>query len=168
MTYKSTASFLIFLVLFISFSSLTSCGENKTVPATKTEITFKKEGELQLIKASNDSILQAIDIEIADNNYERETGLMYRKSLEGNHGMLFIFEQEQYLAFYMKNTHISLDILYINNKLEVVDIYESTTPLNDMALPSKSMAKYVLELNAGKVSEWNIAVGDGIAYKVLK
>lgn len=167
MTLKNSAFILLFGVLLATCSLQMACTENKTIPAKKVDIKFKKEGELQLIKASNDSILKTIDIEIADNNYERETGLMYRKSLEPNHGMLFIFEEEQYLAFYMKNTHITLDILYINSAMQIVDIYKNTTPFDDTALPSKSIAKYVLELNAGKADEWNVAVGDLIFYKVL-
>ncbi|MGF1557447.1 DUF192 domain-containing protein [Paucihalobacter sp.] len=159
-------------ILAIAFVSITvglhvSCKEDKPVPSKKLDIKFKKEGVLKIVRASNDSILKTIDIEIADNDYERETGLMYRSTMENNQGMLFIFEDEQYLAFYMKNTMIPLDILYINANNTIVDIYKSTTPYNDKALPSKSIAKYVLELKAGLADEWQIEVGDSISYSVL-
>ncbi len=145
-----------------------ACKEDKSVAAKKLDIKFKKEGELKIVRASNDSILKTIDIEIADNNYERETGLMYRNTMQKNQGMLFIFDNEQYLAFYMKNTIIPLDILYINANNTIVDIYKSTTPYSNEALPSKSIAKYVLELNAGLADEWQIEIGDSISYNVLE
>lgn len=145
-----------------------ACKENKSLAVKKLDIKFKKEGELKIVRASNDSILKTIDIEIADNNYERETGLMYRNTMQKNQGMLFIFDNEQYLAFYMKNTIIPLDILYINANNTIVDIYKSTTPYSNEALPSKSIAKYVLELNAGLADEWQIEIGDSISYNVLE
>lgn len=143
---------------------VTSCDDAKKQTPKPVEITFKKDGELGIYKSETDSLLQQIDIEIADTPYKRETGLMYRNELGEQQGMLFIFEESQYLAFYMKNTKISLDIIYLNEDKEIVDIYENTTVMDETALPSKSIAKYVLELNAGKVQEWHIEIGDYIRF----
>jgi uncharacterized membrane protein (UPF0127 family) len=143
---------------------VTSCDDAKKQTPKPVEITFKKDGKLGIYKSENESLLQQIDIEIADTPYKRETGLMYRNELGDQQGMLFIFEESQYLAFYMKNTKISLDIIYLNEDKEIVDIYENTTVMDETALPSKSIAKYVLELNAGKVQEWHIEIGDYIRF----
>lgn len=143
---------------------LTSCENAKTPKPTQVEIIFKKDGELSIYKAQTDSLLQQIDIEIADTAYKRETGLMYRNELGKQQGMLFIFEEAQYLAFYMKNTKISLDIIYINEDKEIINIFENTLVMDETALASKSIAKYVLELNAGKVQKWGIEIGDYIRF----
>lgn len=152
-------------IVAMSFGLMvTSCDDAKKQTPKPVEITFKKDGELGIYKSETDSLLQQIDIEIADTPYKRETGLMYRHELGEQQGMLFIFEESQYLAFYMKNTKISLDIIYLNEDKEIVDIYENTTVMDETALPSKSIAKYVLELNAGKVQEWHIEIGDYIRF----
>lgn len=143
---------------------VTYCEDAKKQTPKPVEITFKKDGELGIYKSETDSLLQQIDVEIANTPYKRETGLMYRNALGDQQGMLFIFEESQYLTFYMKNTKISLDIIYLNEDKEIVDIYENTTVMDETALPSKSIAKYVLELNAGKVQEWHIEIGDYIRF----
>jgi uncharacterized membrane protein (UPF0127 family) len=143
---------------------VTYCEDAKKQTPKPVEITFKKDGELSIYKSQTDSLLQQIDIEIADTPYKRETGLMYRNELGEQQGMLFIFEEAQYLAFYMKNTKISLDILYLNEDKEIVEIYENTVIMDETALPSNSIAKYVLEVNAGKAKEWQIETGDYIKF----
>jgi len=141
-----------------------SCEKNKTTKPKPIEISFKKDSELSIYKSQTNSLLQKIDVEIANTPYKRETGLMYRNQLGQQQGMLFIFEEAQYLAFYMKNTKISLDIIYLDDNKEIIDIYEHTVAMDETALPSKSIAKYVLELNAGKVKDWNIEPGDYIRF----
>lgn len=167
MTNYKTKQFLALAILSTVLGFNFSCKENKSVPAKKAEIIFKKEGELKLIKVQNDSILTTIDIEVADNDYERETGLMYRSAMQNHQGMLFVFDNEQYLAFYMKNTIIPLDILYINSDQKIIDIYKNTIPYSEEALPSSAIAKYVLEVNGGLTDEWQITIGDSISYSVL-
>ena len=80
----------------------------------KIFIELKKEGEIKIRKATSDSIIATLDIEIADDDYSTQTGLMYRKSMEDDQAMLFIFEEEIPRAFYMKNTQFALDIIFIN------------------------------------------------------
>lgn len=152
-----------FLTLSLISALLFSCGnEPKDSTIETAEIEFKKEGELYLLK-SGDSI-KKLDIEIADTQYERETGLMYRKSMEENQGMLFIYPEEALRSFYMKNTYIPLDIIYYSKDSSVVSFQENAEPMNETSLPSEKPAQFILELNAGKVKEWNIDVGDKIDF----
>lgn len=165
MTYFGFGKITYVAIVAILFGLIvTSCEDAKKHTPKPVEITFKKDGELSIYKSQTDSLLQQIDIEIADTPYKRETGLMYRNELGEQQGMLFIFEEAQYLAFYMKNTKISLDILYLNENKEIVEIYENTVIMDETALPSKSIAKYVLEVNAGKAKEWQIETGDYIKF----
>ncbi len=160
-----------FKIVLLSFSTVTlmtvaSCKEEaKTVKQKK--VTFKKEGELHLIKASNDSVIQILDIEIADNEFETQTGLMYRDSMKENRGMLFVFPDSRPRSFYMKNTRFPLDIIYLDDNNTIVSFQENAQPLNENSLPSNAPAKYVLEVNAGLVKKWQLEVGDKMNYTKL-
>ncbi|MDC7997687.1 DUF192 domain-containing protein [Gilvibacter sediminis] len=136
---------------------------NKSV--TATEISFTKEGSLTIVKPDSVGSIQ-IDIEVADNDYERQTGLMYRNSMEEKQGMLFIMDQERQQAFYMKNTRFPLDIIYVGSDQKVVSIQKNAQPLNTSSLPSGAPAKYVLELNGGLTDKWNIKPGDSLSWQI--
>ncbi|AFL80089.1 hypothetical protein Aeqsu_0579 [Aequorivita sublithincola DSM 14238] len=128
------------------------------------EITFTKEGELSLLKAENDSIIATLDIEIADDEYSTQTGLMYRHSMDGNQGMLFIFDDSLPRSFYMKNTEIPLDIIYFNAKKEIVSIQKNAKSFDETSLPSEAASQYVLEVNAGLSDRWKLGKGDRIKF----
>ncbi len=145
-----------------------SCKEKTETKVLTKEVTFKKEGELKLIRNANDSIVASLDIEIADDDYQIQTGLMYRKSMKMNHGMLFIFKYENILSFYMKNTEIPLDIIYLNSSKKVVAISQNTKPFDKTSLSSTAPALYVLEVNAGLTKQWNIMPGDRIEWTETK
>ncbi|MEP3837900.1 MAG: DUF192 domain-containing protein [Algibacter sp.] len=153
-----------FSLLFISviLMGISSCNEDKKV-IKQTEVHFTKEGELNIIKAS-DSKAITLDIEIADTDFDIQTGLMYRDSMENNQGMLFVFKDEDERFFYMKNTKIPLDLIYIDANKTIVSFQKNAKPFDESSLPSNAPAKYVLEINAGLVDFWGIAVGDIIKY----
>ncbi len=149
--------------------SVINCKEDKP---TKTEgqviLNFKKEGVLKIKKADSDSIIKTLDIEIADNEYETQTGLMYRTKLETNQGMLFIFPDVDFRSFYMKNTKIPLDIIYIDEAKTIVSVQKNAKPFDETSLPSDAPAKYVLEINGGLSDAWQLSVGDRISFEVLE
>lgn len=152
-------------LIFLVFLSVLNCKEEKT---TKSEdqvvVKFKREGILAIKKADSNTVIKTIDIEIADNDYETQTGLMYRNKLEANHGMLFIFPDTDFRSFYMKNTKIPLDIIYIAENKTIVSVQKNAKPFDETSLPSDAPAKYVLEINGGFFDEWQLAIGDKISY----
>jgi uncharacterized membrane protein (UPF0127 family) len=155
---------LIYIVAIGFFClSISSCKEDKKV-IKPIVINFKKEGELTIKKASNDSVIKSIDIEIADDEYQTQTGMMYRDSMKDTQGMLFVFPKASYHSFYMKNTRIPLDIIYIDSEKKIVSIQKNAKPFDETSLPSNAPAQYVLEVNAGLSDTWNIEVGDLIDY----
>lgn len=160
MFFKRFSFLVIFTFIFFTFS-ISACKDDKNV-VTQTEITFKKEGELKIIK--KDSTTVTLDIEIANTEFETQTGLMYRDVMAKNQGMLFIFNDETERYFYMKNTKIPLDIIYINANKTIVSFQKNAKPMDETSLPSNLPAKYVLEVNAGLVDIWGISVGDSINY----
>lgn len=144
-----------------------SAGSSITTTAEKGP-QFKKEGVLYFLSKVNNDTLRQIDIELATNDQERAQGLMDRKSMSDTQGMLFIFPHEEEQSFWMKNTYISLDIIYINEKKEIVSVQKYTTPLSEESLPSFKKAQYVLEVNAGFCDKYHIAYGDKISYKEIR
>jgi YVTN family beta-propeller protein len=104
-------------------------------------------------------------VDVANDPEEQSRGLMFRKSMEWNNGMLFVYEDVKYLSFWMKNTYIPLDMIFVDKDLRIVDIKEDVQPCplqEDIcpSYPSKQPAKYVLEVNAGFVQQNGITVGD--------
>jgi hypothetical protein len=122
---------------------------------------FKKEGELTFVDSTGNPTVK-IDIEIADNDYERQLGLMNRESMDEMQGMLFIFPEEKFQSFWMMNTLFSLDILFINSQKEIVTIHKNTKPLSELSYPSSKPAVYVLEVNAGFCERHNVNLGDKV------
>lgn len=129
------------------------------------EPAFKKEGELEFLSKDGKQTVRKVDIEIAENDDERMQGLMYRKSMDDNKAMLFIFEKEEPQSFWMKNTIMSLDIIYVNGKKEIVKIFKNTIPFSEKSLPSEKPATYVVEVAAGFTDRYGIHEGDMINFQ---
>ena len=159
---KSAFQLVVLLTLGVSCLQFQSCKEEQRV-IKPVVIEFKKEAEL-VLKNANDSIIKKLDIEIADDEYKTQTGLMYRDQMGELQGMLFVFPDEDFRSFYMKNTNIPLDIIYIDADKKIVSFQKNTQPNNEISLPSNAPAKYVLEINAGLADEWQLEVGDKMEY----
>ena len=123
--------------------------------------TFTKEGELTFIDSLG-TLKSKIDIEIADNMYERSLGLMNRNEMKETQGMLFIFPKLELQSFWMRNTLISLDIMFVNDQKKIVTIHENTKILSETSYPSSEPSIYVVEVLAGFAERHNIQVGDKI------
>lgn len=129
------------------------------------EPQFKKEGQLEFIAFKDKDTIRKIDIEIADNDDKRMQGLMYRRSMDDEKGMLFIFQREEPQSFWMKNTVIPLDIMFVNKNKEIIKIHKSTTPFSEKSLPSEKPATYVVEVNGGFSDKYGIREGDLINFQ---
>ena len=103
-------------------------------------------------------------MELATNEEEHARGLMFRKEMDENKGMLFIFTNEDWRSFWMHNTLIPLDIIYVNAKREVVSICKNTNTLDDTSLPSEAPAMYVIEINAGLCDKYGIDKGTKVNF----
>ena len=127
------------------------------------DIDFTRDGELSIFK--NDSLIQTIEVEFAKNDEERALGLMYRSSMDEHQGMWFIFPEEAPRSFYMRNTEIPLDIIYLDKDKKVVSIAKNARPYDETSLPSEKPAMYVLEINGGLSDKWGIEKGDRMEVK---
>ena len=146
---------------------------NKELPEKKIPIEsvipidkakFIKEGKVIFFnKETKDKIIQ-IDVEIADNPDEIATGLMYRHFMPDKAGMLFIYEETQPLAFWMKNTYIPLDIIFVDENMQIVTIKKNAKPLSEKLILSNRDSMYVVEVNAGFCDKYFIKSGDYLSY----
>ncbi|MDR5591837.1 DUF192 domain-containing protein [Christiangramia sp. SM2212] len=152
--------------LSLILSSTLSCEDEKKQPESiETEpIAFKKEAELYLIKANSGDTIKKLDIELAESDYEHQTGLMYRDSMKDDQGMLFIYDSERIRSFYMKNTYIPLDIIYYEADSTLVSIQKNATPRDETSLPSEGPTQFILEINGGLSDEWGLEKDDRFSF----
>lgn len=126
--------------------------------------SFDKEGELTFIDGDTGEEIITIDIEKAETAEEQEIGLMYRRDMEESQGMLFIGTEEEEKGFWMKNTYIALDIIYVNANREIVSIGKYAKPQSTESIPSGVPAQYVVEVVAGFCDKYGIGEGDKISF----
>ena len=100
---------------------------------------------------------QELSLDLADNEQKRSYGLMNREDMRPNSGMLFIWKDSQIRNFWMKNTHFNLDLFFLNNHGEIIEIYKNAKAFDETYIKSKEKVKYVLEMNAG---EQNFQIGN--------
>jgi len=114
---------------------------------------------LEIVSASG---VHAFTVELATNDAERERGLMYRRELPEGHGMLFDFKRDQPVSFWMHNTYVSLDMMFIRGDGRIARIEENAQPESDRLIPSGVPVRAVLEVIAGTAHALGIKAGDRV------
>lgn len=112
--------------------------------------------------------VHVFDVELAATPDERSKGLMFRRELPEGQGMLFDFGGEGHVAMWMKNTYVSLDMIFIRADGTIVRIAENTVPLSETTIPSGAPVKAVLEVVAGTTKRLGIAPGDRVAHRIFR
>ncbi|MGA9139634.1 MAG: DUF192 domain-containing protein [Methanocella sp.] len=111
---------------------------------------------------ASDGNVTRLSLEIADTPEEHRTGLMNRSSLARDAGMLFVFDNDQTRYFWMDNTLIPLDMIFISKDLTIIDIHDNATPLSRDGIMSSGPCRFVLEVNGGMCDAIGIDVGDRV------
>lgn len=149
----------------------------KVLPAFKTKTKTHVSSKVKLNNAAEDysqgsawfisetgDTLANVDVEISDTDYKITKGLMDRSQMRENQGMLFVFNNMEKRSFWMKNTKIPLDIIYITQEGLIDSYYQSTTPYSVEPLPSSGAAQYVLEVNGGYMERHQLRKGTKFIY----
>jgi uncharacterized protein len=123
-------------------------GSGTGAPAPQSAVVLKTGASTNRVK-----------VEIVRTPEDRARGLMFRKQLPQSQGMLFIFDAEEIQSFWMENTYIPLDMIFINTKLEVVGVVENASPLTRTSRRVDTPSLYVLEVNAGFARQHGIGKG---------
>ncbi|WP_213775417.1 DUF192 domain-containing protein [Bradyrhizobium sp. dw_78] len=122
---------------------------------------------VQPLEIATKTGVHVFSVEMATTEEEKTTGLMYRKELADGKGMLFDFSPEQEVSMWMKNTYISLDMIFIRADGRILRIAENTEPLSTRIIPSNGPVKGVLEVIAGTAQKYGIRPGDRVAHPLF-
>jgi uncharacterized membrane protein (UPF0127 family) len=104
-----------------------------------------------------------LDVEVADNERTREQGLMFRRELGAGQGMIFLFGTEQEITMWMKNTYISLDMVFIGDDWRIVHIAKNAEPFSTDVISSIRPASRVIEIAAGQADKLGLKAGDKVS-----
>jgi uncharacterized protein len=115
--------------------------------------------------ASGEHVFQ---VEVVREERERNRGLMFRQDLAPDRGMLFDYDPPQEVAFWMKNTYIPLDIIFIDASGRIIRVAEMTTPLSLERIPSGGLTRGVLEIKGGLASKLGIKAGDRVRHALFE
>ena len=158
------ASAALVIVIFLVLPDRDSVPDQVNNPdAVSGSIAFREDALLTF--ASSQGIRRAaIVVEIAADDATRTKGLMGRTSLDETQGMLFIFPEEDMRSFWMANTPLPLDIIFVDASRKIVTIQRNTVPYSEESVPSTAPAQYVVEVNAGFCDRHDIIEGDVISW----
>lgn len=124
--------------------------------------------ELQTLEIASKSGVHAFAVELAVTPEQQSRGLMFRQTLPEGQGMLFDFKREQELTFWMKNTYVSLDMIFIRGDGRILRIAENTEPLSERLIHSGGPVRAVLEVVAGTAHKLGIEPGDRVAHPIFR
>jgi uncharacterized membrane protein (UPF0127 family) len=116
-----------------------------------------------LMPAGRDPV--SVRVELARTEAERRRGLMFRQSMPQDAGMLFLFDRPEQLAFWMRNTYIALDMIFIEPSMRVLGIVENTEPMTDTSRLVPGISQYVLEVNAGFSRRYGLTAGTAVRFE---
>lgn len=163
--YKITSALVrLLLVTWPIGLALVSC-KQADKPDKSYDIPFTKEGTLSFYLAGGDTV--QIDIEVANTELEITNGLMYRKLMPDSAGMLFIFDKDEPRSFWMKNTYLSLDLIFVKSDLQIANIFTNAMPLRETGIPSEYPVQYVIEVPAGFSYRNKITTNDRVGFSIF-
>lgn len=144
---SSNILLIVTALLFIQCDQKKGSGGSSDQKNTQGRI-IDLEREVSFLN-SDSSPFKTIQVAVADEPEERNQGLMDVYNMAEDEGMIFIFEKEELQSFWMANTPLTLDIMYVNSDSTIVRIYQNTEPFSQTSLPSEAPAQYVIETNGG-------------------
>lgn len=139
---------LLLLITFLPLLAASACA-NAGLPTTIVEVKGQK-----------------LTVELAVSNAEQSRGLMYRKEMRDDHGMLFVYRTPQPVAYWMKNTFIPLSIAFIDSQKRIINMADMAPNNEIRTYPSNGPVKYVLEVNQGWFAKNGVREGDVVAFEL--
>lgn len=157
MTPQGMTRALVFAALF----AFAACAQ----PAAELEAEAALRVEQLSVETAAGPV--TLNVEIADDDAERSRGLMFRESLADNAGMLFHFQEPEMASFWMRNTILSLDIIFIAPDGRILNIADHTTPFSDAPIPAEGLTRGVLEIRAGRAEALGIKPGALVHHRIF-
>ena len=160
--YKGIVFGMLALLMLASITDSPSANQDPTV------ITFPTSTLSVMVTISDRLVVQhKLKVEVASTPKQRARGLMFRKELAADSGMLFLFDRSEIQKMWMKNTAIPLDMLFIAPDGTVVDVVTNAEPFSEEVIASRASASAVLEMNAGAVMRAGIHAGDRVEHEAF-
>jgi hypothetical protein len=128
-------------------------------------VTNACQGQPKVVISTKAGRELSFQVEIADTPAKRELGLQYRRDLAADHGMIFLFPKESEQTFWMKNTPIPLDMIFINSQRKIVGIVERAAPFSLDSRSVTGASQYVLEINGGLSQRYGFKAGDSVRFE---
>ncbi len=130
-------------------------------------VVARAEAPLEALTIDTASGPHRFKVEVMRTEPDRERGLMYRKTMARDHGMLFEYQSEQPVTFWMHNTYLPLDLIFIARDGRVANVAHDAKPMDDALIPSAGPALGVLELDAGMAKAIDLKAGDVVHHKMF-
>lgn len=159
-TVAAIAVLVLALAGLVCFTQLRHDNSPAAAPAAANGTTVLQTGTVDLFSGNGSEV--PIYVELAVTDDEQEHGLMNRTSMAEDAGMLFVWSNDVQYDFWMENTLIPLDMIFIGSNLSVVDIHENAVPLSTEYISSSRPYRYVLEVNGGLCQADDISTGDRV------
>jgi uncharacterized protein len=137
------------------------------VEATQSGASVGPEAPTEALTIDTTNGPVRLNVEIADDEAERAQGLMYRQTLPDDRGMLFDFPEPEMASFWMRDTPLSLDIIFIGVDGRILNIADHTTPYSEAPIPAAGLTRGVLELRAGRAETLGIRSGDRVRHRIF-
>jgi uncharacterized membrane protein (UPF0127 family) len=168
MRSRNTLAFVLALPVLLDCSA-TSGGEAQAAPSSAPSKAVVAKHEVarsgpRVVLAPTGQDPVAVRVEVVQKTEDRQRGLMYRKHLDADAGMLFLFERPQPLTFWMHDTLLPLDMIFIAADKTVLGVVENATPLTDDARSVPGLSQYVLEVNAGFARRHSLSAGTVVRF----
>lgn len=125
-------------------------------------------GPRVVIERGAEQAALSVKVEVADEMHERQRGLMFREHMEADAGMIFLFERPQQLSFWMHNTLLPLDMVFIRADMTILGIVENATPRTDDPRQVPGLSQYVLEVNAGYAERNGVRAGQRVRFEDIE
>jgi uncharacterized protein len=145
--------------------TMAGCAQQATESVSGASVGPDAPTEVLTVETSNGPV--RLNVEIADDEAERNRGLMFRDPLPDDRGMLFEFQQPEMASFWMRNTPSSLDIIFIGVDGRILNIADHTSPYSEAGIPAAGMTLGVLEIRAGRAEELGIRPGDRVRHRMF-
>jgi uncharacterized membrane protein (UPF0127 family) len=157
----------LLLCLFVfAFGTVAACAAQPAAPTTfqPTQLRDFPRSQIAIERRNGRDTFQ---IWLAETPAQQEQGLMWIRQLPADYGMLFVLGETRQMNMWMKNTYVSLDMLFMNSSGRITHIVQRTTPLSEAIISSNGEIAAVLELAAGEVQRRGIAIGDRVVHPSL-
>ncbi len=154
------------IIFFLRYNDFLFSFQDKNKSREQTNTAAMKQGKVIFYDEENRRNLE-IFVELAESEYDQSKGLMFRNEFSENQGMMFIYPDEELRYFWMKNTPVALDLIFVDKTMHIRHIHKNAQPFSEKLIASVEAAMYVVEVHAGVCDRYDIKKGQRISWEIF-